>query len=124
MLTATALLATWARSDLIDSSSFADTSTDLIKDKTIRDEVARYLVAETAGDQLPADQRRALRRQVSAELGSQRSVRVWNVATEDAHSQENGGPTPLGPPAAIEPPRRAASGRDLRAPPLRSRAGR
>ena len=87
-LTAVALLAMWARNELVDSSKFADTSTDLIKDQAIRDEVSRYLVARgrIAGE-LSAGERRTLRRQVSTALDSPRAERLWGVAAENAHEQ-------------------------------------
>lgn len=86
-LTAVALLAIWARSELIDSSNFAGTTTELIKDRTIRTEVSRYLVAEVSRGQLTATQRRALRRQVSSILASPRAERVWGAAASNAHEQ-------------------------------------
>ena len=86
-LTAVALLANWARNELIDSSTFADTSTDLIKDKEIRDQVARYLVDEVDRGELSAGDKRTLRRQVATELDSPQAERLWSVAAENAHEQ-------------------------------------
>lgn len=86
-LTAVALLATWARYELVDSTAFSTTSTELLKDGTIRDQVARYLVAEVDRGDLSATQRRELRRSVANVLDTDKARRTWGVATQNAHAQ-------------------------------------
>lgn len=89
-LTALALLAGWAQWQLVDSQAWGDTSQRLLERSEVRDRVSQYVVAEvrkSSGGALTPELGDRLDREVSRQLATPRSERVWRRVTADAHRQ-------------------------------------
>jgi hypothetical protein len=87
VLTSFALLATWAKVQLLDSQRFSDTSIELLEDDAIRAQLSEYLVTEVSGGRISAEQEARLQETVKTALDSAPARRAWETAVTDAHAQ-------------------------------------
>lgn len=87
VLTAVALLAMWAKVQLLDSQRFSETSIELLEDDAIRDQLSEYLVEEVSGGRISAAEEARIQADVKTALDAEPARRAWERAVTDAHEQ-------------------------------------